>query len=130
MPFLPFSKAEAAVLAHKFLLNIGDHIAKSDILAPAGGKGNVRLSVENDRRTCTYLAETGYDVKFGARSIEQEVSKILVDMVGQYLAFATAASPACSGHPGEKEKAHDVTFTVKCRRADGCEHVLVSLDSY
>jgi hypothetical protein len=129
VPFLPFSKAEAAALAHKFLLNLGDNMAKSNIIASAEYQGKIRLSIEDDSRLCTHLAETGYDIKFGARSIEQEVvKKVQVDMVGQYWKLRTGTSPPCSGDRGEKERARDVTFKVKCCRTDGYEKVTVSLE--
>jgi hypothetical protein len=104
-------------------------MAKSDIIASAGYQGKIRLSIEDDSRLCTYLAETGYDVKFGARSIEQEVvKKVQVDMVRQYWKLRTGTSPPCSSGRDEKEQARDVTFIVKCCRTDGYEKVSVSLE--
>lgn len=86
--------------------------------------------MENDSRACTYLAETGYDVKFGARSIEQEVfKKIQMDVVGKYLAFAMLAYQTYPSDPSEKEQARDMTFTVKYCQTDDSEPISVSLDS-
>ncbi|KMQ49151.1 Ankyrin repeat-containing domain [Trichophyton rubrum] len=89
IPFTPFSKTEAAVLAHSYLLKATDSLAEfHDSLhhAKLGESDNVTFILDAQVEACDNLATTVYVIKLGARSIEQGVFKaVQSQMVQHYL---------------------------------------------
>ncbi|KAH8145191.1 uncharacterized protein LAJ45_10751 [Morchella importuna] len=81
LPFLPFSPAEQAVIAHKYLLELKRTLAadvnKETIM------GHIKLEVEGEAAVCRHIAENGYEIEYGARSIEREMHKSVRDAITQ-----------------------------------------------
>jgi hypothetical protein len=84
IPFLPFSADEQVVIVHKYLLRL-----VRDIRGPVSPErfiGNVILRMRRDATLCKALAEGGYDIDMGARSLETVVkSKVEALLVQRYL---------------------------------------------
>ncbi|KAL1954443.1 hypothetical protein VTO42DRAFT_1167 [Malbranchea cinnamomea] len=87
IPFVPFSKKETALLAHKFILDAAEELTKSCFSVPGPNCGkHVSFTVDVAADVCQYLGESSYDVNFGARSIQQAVlSKVKLRMVEEYM---------------------------------------------
>ncbi|KAF3480504.1 uncharacterized protein GIQ15_05851 [Arthroderma uncinatum] len=89
IPFFPFSKAEATVLAHSYLLKATDALAEfHDSLHQSkhGELDNITFCLDADIETCERLAKVCYVVKQGARSIEQGIFRtIQPQMMYKYL---------------------------------------------
>ncbi|KAI1137349.1 P-loop containing nucleoside triphosphate hydrolase protein [Hypoxylon sp. FL0543] len=76
IPFLPFSKDEQAVVAHKFLLELREKVRQPIRLSRAEDEqllGNVRLLTRRDGAVCQALAESEYHPNLGARSLHTAV---------------------------------------------------------
>ena len=85
-PFLPFSPGEAAVIAHKYILELTARVRQS--ISASSGKlvGHIALEVRRDGTVCSFLAAEGYDSDQGARSLKGIVgSKIEDQLVKVYL---------------------------------------------
>ncbi|EPE05479.1 atpase aaa-5 [Ophiostoma piceae UAMH 11346] len=103
IPFLPFSKGEQAVVAHKFVLDLAERVAAPVVLGPArdqdmggtssgsGGEGqqqllgNIKLCVRRDASVCARLAKTEYSEDLGARSLFNAVGHVKDRLVESYL---------------------------------------------
>ncbi|KAM5485317.1 hypothetical protein MaudMau93_005471 [Microsporum audouinii] len=116
IPFFPFSKPEAAVLAHSYLLKATDGLAEfHDSLHQAkhGKPDGVTFCLDAQVEACDNLATASYIVNLGARSIEQGVFKaVQSQMVQQYLKSDLVND---NRNDGEDAADHDdkyVTITV------------------
>lgn len=81
LPFLPFSPAEQAVIAHKYLLEL-----KRTLAADVSNEtimGHIKLGVEGEAAVCRHIAENGYEIEYGARSIQREMHKSVSDAITQ-----------------------------------------------
>lgn len=81
LPFLPFSPSEQSVIAHKYLLKLKRTLAadvSKDIIM-----GHIELEVEGETAVCRHLAENGYEIEYGARSIEREIQRSVHDAITQ-----------------------------------------------
>lgn len=73
---MPFSEAEQAVGAHKYVLQLVKNLKKPVNLAVGEAErmlGDVRLHVKRDASVCTTIAEDGYDRDLGIRSLKNAV---------------------------------------------------------
>ena len=85
IPFLPFSTDEQAAIVHKYLLRLAQDL-RGPVSFPERLIGNVTLRVRRDATLCKALAEGGYDIDMGARSLEAVVkSKVEALLVQRYL---------------------------------------------
>ncbi|KAK2839194.1 hypothetical protein FQN49_006385 [Arthroderma sp. PD_2] len=120
IPFLPFSRAEKAVLTHSYLLKATDALAEfHDSLHQSkhGGPDNTTFSLDADIVACDRLAKENYVVKLGARSIEQGVFRTAqCQMVHEYL----KSDLVHGNRVGDDENAAD--------RGDRCVTVIVRED--
>ncbi|KAH8896376.1 P-loop containing nucleoside triphosphate hydrolase protein [Thozetella sp. PMI_491] len=86
VPFLPFSPGEAAVVAHKYLLELRGRVSQDIRLSGQQLVGNIVLEVRRDGALCKALAEEGYDSDQGARSLKATVEgRITDELVRLYL---------------------------------------------
>ncbi len=86
VPFVPFSEAEAAVVAHKYILELAARVRGPVDLSGKVIIGNVDLKVVDDGNVCSYLSKEGYDPRFGARSLQGMVDACVeVEVHRQYL---------------------------------------------
>jgi ATP-dependent Clp protease ATP-binding subunit ClpA len=72
IPFLPFSAAEQAVIAHKYVLDLAERVRREIklVFSPEGQLlGRVYLRIRRDATICSTLAAEGYDKDLGARSL-------------------------------------------------------------
>ena len=74
IPFLPFSKDEQAIVAHKFLLQLRKAV-RAPVSLPENIVGNVNLHIRRETAVCIALAKGGYYSDTGARSLESEVTR-------------------------------------------------------
>lgn len=85
---MPFTKGEQAVIVHRFLLELG-HKVRTPISLRPGPKeqllGNVRLRIRRDASVCKLLAEAGYHIDLGARSLITAVKTVEDMLVDVYL---------------------------------------------
>jgi hypothetical protein len=89
LPFLSFSPGEQAVVAHKYLLELGQDVRNPVNLTPGHDErlvGNVRLRIRRDASVCRNLAEDGYHRDLGARSLITAVSSVRELLIDSYLA--------------------------------------------
>ncbi|KAF2973066.1 hypothetical protein GQX73_g612 [Xylaria multiplex] len=88
IPFLPFSPGEQAVVAHKFLQELGRKV-KAPVVLPEKGReqllGNIRLRVRRDASVCRNLAAAEYSPDLGARSLAAAVKTVEDRLVEAYL---------------------------------------------
>ncbi|EFQ99229.1 hypothetical protein MGYG_02243 [Nannizzia gypsea CBS 118893] len=116
IPFVPFSKTEAAVLAHSYLLKATDSLAEfHDSLhhSKQGEPDNVTFTLDAQVEACENLATTVYIIKLGARSIEQGVFKaVQSQMVQQYLKSDLLKENASQDDNAAKNGDRCVTITV------------------
>ena len=86
IPFLPFSPGEAAVVAHKYVLELKRRVRQDIKLSGKQVVGNVILEVRRDGALCRALAEDGYDSDQGARSLKAAVdARVQDELVRTYL---------------------------------------------
>jgi hypothetical protein len=87
IPFLHFSPGEQAVVAHKYLLELGQSVRDPVKLTPGQENlvGNVHLRVRRDASVCSKLAVDGYHRDLGARSLITAVSTVRELLVDAYL---------------------------------------------
>ena len=86
LPFLPFSNSEAAVIVHKYLLELQSNLSQAIQLSGQQLVGRIALNIKNDGAICSLLAQEGYDAEQGARSLKSAVDLRVVDeLVEKYL---------------------------------------------
>ncbi|PGH12823.1 hypothetical protein AJ79_04047 [Helicocarpus griseus UAMH5409] len=98
IPLLPYSKPETTVLAYNYIHDLRFRLATTSssnnnkALSPLG---TIHLELEkaNDEAICAHIAETGYDMSLGARSILQEV-------VGKIQMPVVESLKKCAGEEG------------------------------
>ncbi|KAF2669830.1 P-loop containing nucleoside triphosphate hydrolase protein [Microthyrium microscopicum] len=107
IPFLPFSVGEQAVIVHKYLLELGESV-EGPVNLSTGPKekllGNVRLRIRRDGSVCRILAESGYNIHLGARSLITAVDTVKSRLVDEYLEI----NEGFSEHPEKTECFVDV----------------------
>jgi len=86
IPFLPFTPGEAAVVAHKYVLELKERVRQTVRLSGKQLVGGILLEVRRDGAVCYHLASDGYDPDQGARSLNSAVaSRIEDELVQVYL---------------------------------------------
>ncbi|KAF3063755.1 putative ATP-dependent Clp protease ATP-binding subunit [Daldinia childiae] len=90
IPFLIFSPQEAAVIAHRTLMDLESEVIQHVRLALNKEEdvyvGNINIRIKNDATVCSAITRDEYDKKTGARSINQAVERMVQDpLVSQYL---------------------------------------------
>ncbi|KAF2194328.1 P-loop containing nucleoside triphosphate hydrolase protein [Zopfia rhizophila CBS 207.26] len=86
IPFLPFSPTEAAVIAHKFILELKRKVLQSISISSKQLVGHVILDLQRDGAICKLIADEGYDMDQGARSLQAAVESRIGDaLVQSYL---------------------------------------------
>lgn len=83
-----FSPPEQAVIAHKYLLELGRDVRRPVNLSAGPDErliGNVRLQIRRDASLCTQLARDGYHPDLGARSLITAVDSVRDMLVNAYL---------------------------------------------
>jgi hypothetical protein len=83
VPFLPFSPTEAAVVAHRFVLELKRTVLRSVKMSGKRLVGNIVLELERDGAICKLLADEGYDPDQGARSLQSAVETRIGDALVQ-----------------------------------------------
>lgn len=83
LPFIPFSPLEQAVIAHKYILEIKRTLAADIDVEKDAFMGHIKLEVEDEPAVCRLLADNGYDIEYGARSIKREMQKAVHDAITQ-----------------------------------------------
>jgi hypothetical protein len=75
VPFLPFSKSETCVGAHKYLLELTTEVRRPINTKPGPEEqllGNIRLKIRSDVGVCKVIVKD-YDPELGIRSIKKAV---------------------------------------------------------
>ena len=86
IPFLPFTPGEAAVVTHKYILDLKDRVRQRVSASGRQLVGTIILEIRRDGAICTLLAAEGYDSDQGARSLKATVdSRIEAELVRAYL---------------------------------------------
>ena len=75
VPFLPFTEAEAAVVAYKFMREIGQKVRNPISTRSGDLKRHVFLHFVDDGKLASYLAKKEYEVDLGARSLATAVAQ-------------------------------------------------------
>ncbi|KAF2649129.1 P-loop containing nucleoside triphosphate hydrolase protein, partial [Lophiostoma macrostomum CBS 122681] len=86
IPFLPFTRDEQMVMAHKYLLDLQTRMFQP--ISPAEKRlvGQMHLQIANEVAVCRKLADVYYDPDRGARSLESAVkNEVEPKVVGKYL---------------------------------------------
>ncbi|KAJ6098845.1 hypothetical protein N7467_000380 [Penicillium canescens] len=81
VPFLPFSLVEAAVVAHKFVLELKRRVLQSVKTSAKKLVGHIVLELRGDGAICKAIAEEGYDCDQGARSLQSSVESRIGDLL-------------------------------------------------
>jgi hypothetical protein len=108
VPFFPFTRDEAAVVAHKFIRNLSDKISKPiDLISkPARPLGHIQLSIVNDGNVCKSLSEDCYIRELGARSIQNCVDELAQDLFMLYVSSEEEITEATNGLPHYRYEMH------------------------
>ena len=77
VPFFPFQPDEQAAIAHKQILAVADRFRGKIDVDTKRFAGRVHLHIEKDGATCRHIAEQGYEVDTGARSIATHVNNLV-----------------------------------------------------
>ncbi|KAI2782094.1 P-loop containing nucleoside triphosphate hydrolase protein [Daldinia loculata] len=90
IPFLVFAPQEAAVIAHRTLMDLESEVVRHVRLALNKEEdvyvGNISIRIKNDATVCSAITRDEYDKKTGARSINLAVERMVQDpLVSQYL---------------------------------------------
>lgn len=90
VPFLTFSDAEQAAVAHKYLTELGKYLAKPVVISPDEKSqhfvGDIDLQVPNDYSVCRIIAKEEYLEQLGARSVINGVRRLVeAEVVDHYL---------------------------------------------
>lgn len=95
IPFLTFSPGEQAVVAHKYLTEFGQEIAKPVSLSDDEKKdrlvGDIDLRVPKDYSLCRAIAGGYYDQQLGARSVIEGVDRMVKSEVLDHYIWETSA---------------------------------------
>jgi len=83
IPFLPFSPVEAAVVAHRFVLELKRRVLQPVKVSGKRLDGNVILELERDGAICKFIADEAYDPDQGARSLQNAVESRIGDALVQ-----------------------------------------------
>lgn len=89
VPFLPFSSAEQAVVAHKAYMDFEARCAGPVRLGPSKEDdvyaGHIKIHLKRDAAVCLRIAEDEYIEQLGARSIFQGVERLICEpIIDQY----------------------------------------------
>ncbi|KAF2750946.1 P-loop containing nucleoside triphosphate hydrolase protein, partial [Sporormia fimetaria CBS 119925] len=108
VPFLPFSKTEQAVIAHRFILKLATRVRQPIDLQPPTIRlvGHSRITVIDDRKVCTELAQ-GYESLLGARYLFNAVDALEEMYTKEYLAIKSPITEDLNTKPLQE-------FIVKC----------------
>lgn len=90
VPFLTFSAAEQAAVAHKYLTELGKELAKPVVISEDETRqrfvGDIDLQVPKDYSVCRIIAEEEYLEQLGARSVINGVNRLIEsEIVDHYL---------------------------------------------
>lgn len=86
IPFLPFTPDEAAVVTHKYILELKNRVRQRVSSSGRQLVGNIILDIRRDGAICGILASEGYDSDQGARSLKAAVdSRVEAELVKAYL---------------------------------------------
>jgi hypothetical protein len=88
IPFLPFSPGEAAVVAHKFLMQLGNQVSRPINLTPGPNEqlvGNIHMRIRRDATVCGTLATEHYCRDLGARSLMEAATVVERALIDAYL---------------------------------------------
>ncbi|KAI3395837.1 hypothetical protein diail_850 [Diaporthe ilicicola] len=81
VPFLTFSEAEQAAVAHKYLTEVGKDLSRPVVVTHEEGKqrlvGDIDLQVPNDYSVCRIIAQQEYVDQLGARSVISGVYRMI-----------------------------------------------------
>lgn len=83
-----FSPPEQAVIAHKYLLELGRDVRRPVNLNVGPDErliGDIRLHIRRDASLCSQLARDGYHPDLGARSLITAVDSVRNMLVNAYL---------------------------------------------
>ncbi|KAF2806916.1 uncharacterized protein BDZ99DRAFT_465668 [Mytilinidion resinicola] len=85
VPFFPFSRGEAAVVTHKFFLDLFDQVKKPVVIRPGQHHwvGHCHLTGKGTE-ICEYIAKEEYEWAFGARVLNDAVIAIANDLFISY----------------------------------------------
>ena len=81
VPFMPFSDTEAAVVAHKYILELASRVRGPVDLAREELVANIELNVVDDGDMCMHLSKKGYKPSVGARSLKRRVADTVEEKV-------------------------------------------------
>ncbi|KAI2479139.1 ClpA ATPase protein [Pyrenophora tritici-repentis] len=78
IPFFPFSLGEQAVVAHKFLRRIAAEVREKIDLRPETRRhiGQCHISLQDDGKTCSHMAERGYNRTSGTCGLSREAMRV------------------------------------------------------
>ncbi|KAL7627036.1 hypothetical protein AAE478_003812 [Parahypoxylon ruwenzoriense] len=90
LPFLTFSPQEAAVIAHRVLMDLETEVSRRVRISLNKEEdvyvGQIKIAIKNDATVCSTIANDEYGKETGARSISQAVDRIIQEpLVSQYL---------------------------------------------
>lgn len=90
VPFLTFSEAEQAAVAHKYLTELGKELAKPVVITREEEKqrfvGDIDLQVPKDYSVCRIIAQDEYVEQLGARSVINGVNRMIEgEVIDHYL---------------------------------------------
>ncbi|KAK2608062.1 hypothetical protein N8I77_006697 [Diaporthe amygdali] len=90
VPFLTFSEAEQAAVAHKYLTELGKELSKPVVITREEEKqrfvGDIDLQVPKDYSVCRVIAQDEYVEQLGARSVINGVSRMIEgEVIDHYL---------------------------------------------
>lgn len=103
-PFFPFSHAEQAVVAHKFLQKDAAQVRQPINLSKdvARHMGHCILSHHEDWKLCSHMAQQGYDEDSGARGLKREASKVAMKARRVYNSIPGRVTQALNDGPYER----------------------------
>ena len=92
VPFLPFSKDEQALIAHKYLLDLAASLRHPKLVQQNQLIGQINLRFRKETVLCRSLASKDYHAETGARSLESAVKRRVRNLVvGKYFEGSISA---------------------------------------
>lgn len=88
IPFLPFTKAEQAVIVRKFLLELQRRVRLPIVVSEDDRHsllGDINLMVKGDSAVSRVLADNEYDPALGSRSLARAVNIVEDKLIAEYL---------------------------------------------
>lgn len=87
VPFLPFSRAEAAAVSHKFFMEFQDRKRlKIDLREDVNRHiAHIDLHMDNDGEFCSHVASRYYDEDSGAMSVLKAIDLLEVKLTQAYV---------------------------------------------